>query len=218
MEPSSPLCLFFDLDDTLYPPQTGIWQEISQRINRYMIEKVGIPEAGVNAVRENYFRLHGTTLNGLRIEYGVNPRDYLETVHDIPLDRYLRPDPSLRSMLSRLSQKKYVFSNADEPYIRRVLTSLGIRDQFDGIIDIFSTGFACKPMETAYQIALQSAGSPPPAHCWLVDDLPRNLVQASRMGMTTVLVHKKAPIEAADFQIDTIYQLESLISRDVPSG
>jgi putative hydrolase of the HAD superfamily len=217
MTTSPPQCLFFDLDDTLYPPRTGVWQEISRRINRYMAEKVGIPETSVNAVREKYFRLHGTTLSGLRLEYDVDPLDYLADVHDIPLDRYLRPDSALQDMLSRLSQRKYVFSNADEPYIRRVLDALGVREQFDGIIDIFATDFSCKPMETAYRIALQLAGSPPPAACWLIDDLPRNLAPASRLGMTTVLMDGEEPLDGADYRIETIYQLESLLSRRVRS-
>ena len=115
-------------------------------------------------------------------------------------------------MLDALPQKKYVFSNADRPYILRVLSTLEIEKCFHGIVDIFSTNFACKPMDASYHLAMQMAGSPEPEECLLVDDLPRNLEPAMKLGMTTVLVHSKFPTRSGNYQIDTIYQLADLIS------
>lgn len=210
---SLPECIFFDLDDTLYSPRLGIWQEISRRINRYLVERIGVRETEVDGIRERFFQAYGTTLNGLRAEYTVDPEDYLAYVHDIPLDRYLNRDSALHNMLSNLHQRKYIFSNADRPYILRVLEALGIQNLFDGIIDIFALGFACKPMDLAYWNALARAGSPAPATCWLVDDLPQNLMPASRLGMTTVLVHQKKASPGADYSIEDIYHLETLVAE-----
>jgi putative hydrolase of the HAD superfamily len=204
--------VFFDLDDTLYPPERGVWGEIARRINLYMIERVGIPEAEVDALRRRYFAEYGITCNGLRREHGVDPRDYYRFVHDIPLADYLEPDPVLRRMLEGMPQKKFIFSNADRAYILRVLTILGVADLFDNIIDIFATDFACKPTGAAYRIASEKAGSPPPKNCMLVDDLTRNLAPARGLGWTTVLVHNPAPEGAADHQIATLYRLADLLS------
>jgi putative hydrolase of the HAD superfamily len=211
MEPCSPSCIFFDLDETLYPPGIGVWEEIGRRINRFLMERMGTPQEDVNILREKFFIQYGTTLTGLRAEYEVDPREYLQFVHDIPLERYLKPDNRLRQLLETLPQRKYIFSNADRPYIVRVLSTLGIADQFHGIIDIYATEFICKPMEQAYRIALEAAGSPSPDTCLYVDDLPRNLPPASRLGIKTVLVHNKVPADLADFHIETIYQLADLI-------
>jgi pyrimidine 5'-nucleotidase len=208
----SPSCIFFDLDDTLYPPERGVWREIAARINRYLTERIGIPESEVDDLRKRYFSTYGTVLNGLRAEHEVDPLDYSRYVHDVPLDQFLAPDPELRRMLESLPQKKFVFSNADRPYILRVLSRLDIEDCFQGIVDIFSTGFACKPMEAAYRMAIQLAGSPNAEECFLVDDLPRNLEPAMKLGMTAVLVHGKFPTRGGDYQIDTIYQLADLIA------
>jgi putative hydrolase of the HAD superfamily len=204
--------IFFDVDDTLYPPQRGVWGEIARRINRYMIERAGIPEAGVDALRQRYFAQYGTTCNGLRQEHGIDPQDFYRFVHDIPLSEYLAPDTALRRMLSSMPQKKFIFSNADQAYILRVLAALELTGLFDGIIDIFATGFACKPMDAAYRIAAQSADSPPGEHCLLVDDLSRNLAPARALGWTTVLVHHQAPVGSVDHQISTIYDLEHLLN------
>jgi putative hydrolase of the HAD superfamily len=212
MKSFSPACIFFDLDDTLYAPERGVWREIASRINRYMVERTGIPEPEVDALRKRYFSEYGTALNGLRAEHSVDPVDYYRFVHDIPLEQYLAPDPALRRMLEALPQKKIIFSNADRPYILRVLSTLEIEDCFNGIVDIFSTGFACKPMEASYRIAMQLAGSPQPEDCALVDDLPRNLKPAREMGMTGVLVHGKFPSPSEEYQIDSIYQLAELIT------
>ena len=207
----SPECIFFDVDDTLYAPSRGVWAEIAARINRYLVERAGIPEPEVDALRKRYFSEYGTTLNGLRAERGVDTLDYYRFVHDIPLERLLEPDPALQKMLNSLPQKKYIFSNADRPYILRVLSRLGIADCFDGIVDIFSTDFACKPMAASYRIALQLAGSPPPEVCALVDDLPRNLKPAAEMGITAVLVGGKFPPSTEKYQIDSIHQLAEWI-------
>jgi len=212
MKSFSPKCIFFDLDDTLYAPSRGVWREIASRINRYMVERVGIPETEVDALRKRYFSEYGTSLNGLRKEHETDPAEYYRFVHDIPLEQYLEADPALRRMLETLPQKKFIFSNADRPYILRVLSILGIADCFDGIVDIFATDFACKPMEAAYRIALQLAGSPQPEDCALLDDLPRNLKPAREMGMTAVLVHGKFPFASERYQIDSIYQLADLIT------
>ena len=210
MTPLSPACIFFDLDDTLYPPQRGVWNEIALRINRYLVERVGIRELEAEALRKRYFATYGTTLNGLRHEHAVDPQDYYAYVHDIPLDRFLAPDPALHRMLTSLPQKKFIFSNADHTYIRRVLSALEVEACFDGIVDIFATGFACKPMEESYRIALREAGSPPADRCVLVDDLPRNLLGARGLGWTTVLVHNQSAEDSAHYRIDTIYQLSDL--------
>jgi putative hydrolase of the HAD superfamily len=203
--------IFFDLDDTLYPPQRGVWGEIARRINRYMIERVGIHELDVDALRRRYFTEYGTACNGLRYEHGVEPEDFYRFVHDIPLGEYLTPDPALRRMLEGMPQKKIVFSNADRAHIQRVLSVLNVSDLFEEIVDIFATGFVCKPMDAAYQIAMQKAGSPLAESCMLVDDLLRNLTPAQGLGWSTVLIHNQASDGSADHQIETIYQLSELL-------
>ena len=203
--------VFFDLDDTLYPPERGVWGEIARRINRYMIDRVGIQEREVEALRRKYFAEYGTTCNGLRREHGVEPEDFYRFVHDIPLGEYLTPDAELRRMLERMPQRKFIFSNADRAHIQRVLAILDVSDLFDGIVDIFATGFACKPLEDAYRIAMRKAGSPAAGNCMLADDLARNLLPARALGWTTVLVHNRAPAGDADHQIKSIHRLADLL-------
>jgi putative hydrolase of the HAD superfamily len=209
---------FFDLDDTLYPASSGLWDALGDRIVRYMIERVGLPPAEVPALREQYFRTYGTTLNGLRTRHGVAPDDYLAFVHDLPLEQYLQPSPALDGMLARLPLRKFVFTNADAPHAARVLARLGVQRRFEGIIDIHALQFVNKPDPGAYAAALRLAGAPA-AECLFVDDAPRNLLPAHASGMLTVLVDDRqahaAPPEGADFVVRDVLGLERIVAGRV---
>ena len=85
--------ILFDLDNTLYPPECGLWDVISQRISQFMLEKINIPEGQISTLRQHFRDNYGTTLQGLRENFSILDEDYMEFVHDIPLKQYIHPDP-----------------------------------------------------------------------------------------------------------------------------
>ncbi len=199
--------LLFDLDDTLYPPSSGVWQAIGERINRFMAERVGVPEDRVAALREEYYLAFGTTLNGLRANHGVDPQEYLAYVHDIPLESLLADDPALRQMLAGLPQRKVIFSNADRAHALRVMRRLGVEPFFDRIIDIHAVDFVNKPDIESYRRALDLLGEADARRCMIIDDLLRNLLPAKSLGMRTVWVHPAGDQPGADHHIPRILDL-----------
>ncbi len=205
----------FDLDDTLYAAQSGLWTAIGDRIDRYLVERLGLPADGVRAQRREWFDTYGTTLNGLRTEHHVDPVDYLAFVHDLPLEDYLQPNPALDAMLTGLPVGKVIFTNADTTHALRVLNRLGIGHHFQTIIDIQALAYANKPEPRAYQHVLDQIGVTGP-ECFFVDDAPRNLQPARMLGMLTVLV-SPAPVTArlarVDYVIDDILGLEAALTR-----
>jgi putative hydrolase of the HAD superfamily len=94
--------IFFDLDDTLYPASSGLWQQIKQRIGLYMRDELNIPTEKVESLRREYFEQYGTTLRGLQQHYTFDMADFLAYVHDVPLTDYIQPNPLLRSVLETL--------------------------------------------------------------------------------------------------------------------
>ncbi len=180
--------LFFDLDDTLYTPDNGLWDQIRQRMGKYMHECLGFSWEEIPLIRQTYYQKYGTTLRGLQQHYQIDTDEYLAYVHDLPLEDYLQPDPNLRNLLMSLPQKRWIFTNADADHARRVTTVLGVEDCFSGIIDVKSLNFACKPQPEAYLRALDLAGSARPQESVLLDDSISNLVGAKQAGFTTVLV------------------------------
>jgi putative hydrolase of the HAD superfamily len=180
--------LFFDLDGTLYPNSNGLWSAIMARMNRYMHECLGLPEDEVPVLRHSYYEKYGTTLRGLQENFQVDAEDYLAYVHDLPLHHYLRPAPEIRALLTSLSQKRWIFTNADADHAERVLEIVGLTGCFEGIIDVRAIEFTCKPEPLAYQRALDLAGDPQPEDCVFLDDSVSNLIAAQQMGFVTVLV------------------------------
>ncbi len=205
----------FDLDDTLYAAQSGLWTAIGDRIDRYLVERLGLAADGVRAKRREWFDTYGTTLNGLRTEHQVDPADYLAFVHDLPLEDFLQPNAALDAMLTRLPVEKVIFTNADAPHALRVVNRLGIAHHFQAVIDIQALAFANKPEPRAYQFVLDQLGAAGP-ECFFVDDAPRNLQPARMLGMMTVLV-SPAPVTArlarVDYVIADILDLETALTR-----
>jgi len=180
--------LLFDLDDTLYSSDNGLWSEIRARMGQYMVEKLGLPEEEVPAIRRMYFLTYGTTLRGLQKHYNVDADDYLDYVHDINLKDFILPSPELREMVSSLPQACWIFTNADANHASRVLDTIGLSGCFRGIIDVRAIQFACKPEIVAYQRALTLVGNPEPQQCVMLDDSVTNLLPAHQLGFTTILI------------------------------
>jgi putative hydrolase of the HAD superfamily len=201
--------LFFDLDDTLYPSTSGLWEAIRERMGRYMYERLNLPESEVPRLRKYYFETYGTTLRGLQIHHGVNADDYLSYVHDLNLHSFIKTNPALREMIKSLPQCKWIFTNADDQHARRVLAELDLSDCFCGIIDIRAMKFACKPEVMAYQRAMALAGVVEPSDCVLLDDSPRNLAPARELGFFTILVGTNKPDPAASLSVASLLDLPS---------
>lgn len=157
-------------------------------MDRYLNEVMGFSADEVPALRRSYYENYGTTLQGLQINYQVDPEHYLAYVHDLPLHKYIKPSPELRDMLRSMPQARWIFTNADADHAGRVLSTMELTGCFNGIIDVRAIDFACKPHLAAYRRALTLAGNPLPENCVFLDDSPNNLAPARRLGFTTILV------------------------------
>jgi len=189
--------LFFDLDDTLYPSSTGLWHAIKARMTLYMIERLGLPEKDVPLLREQYFKMYGTTLRGLQERHNVDKDDFLAYVHDLPLKDYLTPNPILRNILTSLPTHNLIFTNADVLHARRVLAALELDDLFETVVDVNAVAPFCKPMPESFAIAMDLADEPDPRKCVMIDDLPRTTRAALNVGMASLLYGCNEPTEDA---------------------
>ncbi len=203
--------MLFDLDDTLYPSTTGVWDALGVRIDRYMHEKVHIPKEKVPELRSALFHEYGTTMRGLVQLYHVDAQDYLDFVHDIDLSLYLRPDDTLRETLSLYPQRKIIFTNASLEHARRVVSHLGLNGLFEKIIDIQSISPYCKPMPAAFQKAFELAGIQSPEECIMIDDSTSNLRVAREMGMFAVHLGAEDRADGADASIVSLLDLPSVV-------
>ena len=184
--------IFFDLDDTLYPSDAGLWKAIKNRMNDFMRERMNIPEDEIPKLREKYYLQYGTTLHGLQKHHQINVDDFLAYVHDLRLEDYLTPDPMLRSIIASLPTRNLIFTNADIPHAERVLAALNLRDLFSTIVDVNTVAPYCKPMPESFDIAMKLAGETDPSRCVMIDDLKRTTRAAHEAGLFSILFGETA--------------------------
>ncbi len=215
--------LVFDLDDTLYPFESGIFEFVRERIQEWLMHTLRISHEEAERLRQHYYHTYGTTLAGVRAEHpeldtAEYIEDYLAFVHAVPIERYVQPDAALDAMLSRLDAPKAIFTNAIRDWAERVTDALGVRHHFSTIVDVCATQYVSKPAPYAYTVLLETL-QVPPQRCVMLDDQARNLRPAAQMGMRTVLVNATAPAtDEFDYVAPTIYATESWLQQVLRDG
>jgi putative hydrolase of the HAD superfamily len=176
----------FDLDNCHYPASTGLFELIDERMGAYIQHLLSCDAKEARRVQKYHFHTHGTTLAGLMKDHDVDPNDFLEHVHAIPLDR-VQCDERLARLLPRLPGRRFVFTNGDASYARRVLGAIGVEAHFDELHDIHASSYRPKPDPHGYELLCERFAIDPRA-ALLVDDMAANLKPAKELGMTTVWV------------------------------
>jgi pyrimidine 5'-nucleotidase len=207
--------IFFDLDDTLYPASTGLWQAIKERMTIYMRDRMGFDPAEIPNLREKYYLQYGTTLRGLQAHHEIDVEDYLAFVHNLPLADYIQPRPELCEIIAALGTRNLIFTNADAAHARRVLNALALDECFESIVDVNAVAPYCKPMPESFQKAMQMAGESDPGRCVMIDDLPRTTQAAREAGLFSILFGQDTPHPDADAVLTDWQKLSSILNGRV---
>jgi pyrimidine 5'-nucleotidase len=208
--------IFFDLDDTLYPSSTGLWEAIKERMNIYMRDRMGFDPAEIPRVREKYYRQYGTTLRGLQANHEIDVEDFLAFVHDLPLLDFIQPNPALCEVIAALGTHNLIFTNADVAHARRVLKALALDRCFENIVDVNAVAPYCKPMPESFEIAMRLARESDPARCVMIDDLPHTTRAAREAGWYSILFGHATPHPDADATLADWRNLASILNGRVP--
>lgn len=188
----------FDLDNTLYPPQMRLFDQIEERMTSWVSRKLGVSRAHADHLRASYWELYGTTLAGLMHEHGVEPMDYLMDVHDIDFTP-LSPDPELARHIEALPGRRIVYTNADTIYAAKVLRARGLDGLFHAVYGVEHADFRPKPERAAFETVFARDGLNPETAAMFEDD-PRNLAAPHQMGMRTVhIAPEPVPAPHIDF-------------------
>ncbi|MES2432568.1 MAG: pyrimidine 5'-nucleotidase [Pseudomonadota bacterium] len=179
----------FDLDNTLYPPQFRLFDQIEVRMTAYVMNALGVGKTEADRLRQHYWDSYGTTLAGLMREHDIDPAPYLADVHDIDFT-VLPADPELAARIRALPGRRIVYTNACAPYAHRVLEARGLTGLFDAVYGVEHAGFRPKPERAAFESIFAQDGIDPSTAAMFEDD-PRNLMAPHQMGMKTVYVAPK---------------------------
>jgi putative hydrolase of the HAD superfamily len=176
----------FDLDNTLYPPQARLFDQIEVRMTDWVMDALKVDRAEADRLRRHYWQTYGTTLAGLMAEHGVDPGPYLTHVHEIDLD-HLEPDRTLAARIRRLPGRKIVYTNGCAPYAERVIGARGLGGLFDAVYGVEHAGYRPKPDRAAFETIFAADGLDAARGAMFEDDA-RNLAAPHAMGMRTVHV------------------------------
>jgi putative hydrolase of the HAD superfamily len=179
--------ILVDVDDTLYPKDTGPFTHVSRLIEEYVVTWCRTDPAGAKELRRQYIHLYGSTLGGLMRHHGADPGHYLKFVHDVPVEELLSRDDRLAATLEGIGHEMVIFSNGSRDYVERVLAALGISRFFRDLFTIEFMDYIPKPLEYPYRKVMELYGKSP-GDFILVDDREPNIRTARALGMRTVLV------------------------------
>lgn len=176
----------FDLDNTLYKAECGLFDKVHILMGRFIEEKLNLASGDAQALRSKYYHQYGTTLRGLMIEHQVNPDEYLDYVHQINYE-VVQPNIPLAQILKNLNGKKYIFTNANFEHVEKVLEKLNMTDIFDGCFDISESNYMPKPHKEVYD-SFQEKFNLDNSSTAMFEDLHINLKEPHNMGWQTVWV------------------------------
>lgn len=177
----------FDLDNTLYPAECNLFAQVDHRMGDFIARYLGVPYPYARHLQKSYYRQFGTTLSGLMQVHKMEPKAFLDYVHDIDLSAV--PElPDLASAIGRLPGRKLIFTNGTRRHAEQVAGKLGVLHQFEDIYDIVTSDYVPKPKAAPYHKFLRDHAVAPAAAA-MFEDMPHNLEVPHALGMTTVLVH-----------------------------
>lgn len=174
----------FDLDNTIYPAESGLFPQVSERMTSYLQSSFNISRDAAFAMRKDLFERFGTTGRGLMEDHDMDPHDFLSYVHDIDLSE-VKYDADLDRTLGELPGRKVIFTNGTTDHAARILDAYRIHHHFDYCYDIFKAEHRPKPDPVIYDHMLAETGLDPKSAV-MIEDMAVNLGPAHDRGITTI--------------------------------
>jgi putative hydrolase of the HAD superfamily len=176
----------FDLDNTLYPHNVNLWQQVDERIRDYIADFLKVTHEEAFRLQKDYYKRYGTSMRGMMTEHGMRSDDFLDFVHQIDHSP-LEPNPALGDAIEKLPGRKVILTNGTRRHADAVLARLEIERHFQDVFDIIAAELEPKPSPQTYDRFLEALKIEA-ATAAMFEDLARNLAVPHALGMTTVLV------------------------------
>ena len=176
----------FDLDNTLYSADSGIFQQVHELMGKFVSNHLKIEINEAKKIQKKYYKQHGTTLRGMMDNHGVDPDYFLSEVHKLDYS-IVTSNKELNDQLNKLNGKKIIYTNANMQHTLDVLERIELANFFDEIFDIKMADYIPKPEITPYQQIIKKYNLKPNS-CAMFDDIAKNLVPAKKVGFTSIWI------------------------------
>ena len=176
----------FDLDNTLYSADSGIFQQVHTLMGKFVSAHLNIDIKKATELQRKYYRQHGTTLRGLMDNHNVDPDHFLSEVHQLDYS-IVGPNFKLNRELKKLKGRKIIYTNANRQHANDILIRLELTNVFDEIFDIKTANYIPKPEASPYEQII-SEFNIDPITTIMFDDIAKNLVPAKNVGFASVWI------------------------------
>jgi len=176
----------FDLDNTLYSADSGIFQQVHTLMGKFVSAHLNIDIKKAKELQRKYYRQHGTTLRGLMDNHNVDPDHFLSEVHQLDYS-IVGPNFKLNRELKKLKGRKIIYTNANRQHANDILIRLELTNVFDEIFDIKTANYIPKPEASPYEQII-SEFNIDPITTIMFDDIAKNLVPAKNVGFASVWI------------------------------
>jgi putative hydrolase of the HAD superfamily len=176
----------FDLDNTLYSADSGIFQQVHTLMGKFVSAHLNIDIKKATELQRKYYRQHGTTLRGLMDNHNVDPDHFLSEVHQLDYS-IVGPNFKLNRELKKLKGRKIIYTNANRQHANDILIRLELTNVFDNIFDIKTANYIPKPEASPYEQII-SEFNIDPITTIMFDDIAKNLVPAKNVGFASVWI------------------------------
>ena len=189
----------FDLDNTIYDYNLGLFKRISQRMTEYIKKSFSLNHNDALDLQKEMYKKYGLTLRGLIIEKNIDPDPFLDYVHNVKFDD-LDIDHELKDLLSKINGQKLIYTNASYNHAQNILKSMGVFEEFEIIFDIKDANYIAKPNYKSYDIMKNKFGlnSKNIDRSIFFEDTAKNLKPASELGISTVWIENDFNRKEAD--------------------
>jgi putative hydrolase of the HAD superfamily len=176
----------FDLDNTLYSADSGIFQQVHDLMGKFVSSHLNIDIEDAKIIQKNYYKQHGTTLRGMMDNHGVDPDHFLAEVHKLDYS-IVGPNHKLNEALKKLQGRKIIYTNANMQHALDVLERIELSNFFDEIYDIKMANYIPKPELAPYEQMIAQFDIETKSSA-MFDDIAKNLVPAKTVGFTSVWI------------------------------
>tara|TARA_B100000686_G_scaffold334414_1_gene401607 strand:- start:401 stop:1078 length:678 start_codon:yes stop_codon:yes gene_type:complete len=176
----------FDLDNTLYSADSGIFQQVHKLMGKFIKNYLNIETKKANELQRKYYKEHGTTLRGMMDNHGVDPDYFLSEVHKLDYS-IVGSNNKLNMELKKLNGKKIIYTNANMEHVLNVLERIELSNCFDHVFDIKMANYIPKPQLTPYNHIVKKFDLNPSKSA-MFDDIAKNLVPAKNVGFTSIWI------------------------------
>ena len=201
--------ILFDCDGVLYSDLEAVFGQVSRKMTEYISSKLNVDLKKAKELQTNYFHKYNTSLNGLMIHHEIDPKEFLDFVHDIDLS-FLEKDTALRHELENINLRKFVFTNGSHDHVKHITTTLGIDDQFEGTFDIVDAMYNPKPEAKAFDLMIEKFKIDPKETLY-IEDIAKNLSIGKERGTITAWLinneewgKKESDKEYIDYKIENL--------------